>query len=1086
MENSQLIKKENGGGYSKVYPLAYIQGIIDSESGERLSDILIRFNHIYVPWAGSKEETRKSIPVLMRRHGLWISYDLDGSLYTEWFKNNNIDALLDIKWQDSDNWEMVPNLSYVNSLSQQIPNGSILPEMLSSSLQELLSKHHTIINLPDDEDLEQHCNVIRFKDREYNAALASGKGRKILRKSWFNRKNTLSQEAFDSSNTIYEVRYDFDLMGKTITIPRDCVLEFTGGSIKNGKMVFDNTTIAFDSAVNILPDTCEGKITNSTIFPEWFASKKDFTEAIQTSIDVAPESGATILFTGGRYLIRGGVLLFKSNLTFKSYNKSTIYTEDATSYRAMFFSDPKKSSDNVTFDGITFDQSAQEYCQAEEDNVQMFCILTWKSVNLTVKNCKFINVGTNCVVCNGDSCHNTQILNNYFYFIRNKNAGNYDNSVVYISDTLHKIEGNVIVNDGSSENRSRGGIETHGFCGTVKNNIISNCNNAINIVEVDTEMPEGLEANRLISGNICYNCNNFCAFWAATTFNTIKNVVISNNIASNVRSAVASVLTADNAGNMQDIEICNNYFSGRYREIADRASADEYMESAFTLFSYGNVQNMRIHNNIIANFPKMLLSTNPYGKSQDSEDWVQEIYFTNNSCVNCFNSVVKEGVVIDTHYSLFTLGVYTKLVVKDNSISIPTDKDRNSPLYLFRSTSYGIVGFEYSNNKIEGENTINYTIGASGDSSKIKLDFTSPSEPRIYAYNNVGTHYLYPNDTVITDDASYVVTTGGHFDTNIPDTSNLVLTFLYHQMGLLTGSGLDNIQIGDLLHFRLPSKEFVATVVERTTSGLYVKSSSIQSGTEGTLTWLRYWKAVMDTYSKTIVYAKGSEPEGSRGSVGYDTTTRRLTVYNGTAWKDVDNLADVPILGSTANRPTLTTSDYGIKYYDTNLQKYIYWNGQKWVDEQGFTPLVHRGATDLMPTTEDGLTAYDYGFLFYDFNERRLKVWNSTGWNNVDGSPLGMGISRGGTSSRPANLDASSVGYMYYDTALNRMIVWGYSGWTNMDGSSLEKILDVGTTAQRPTGFTASNNGFQYFDITLKKPIYWLNTRWVDATGQDA
>ena len=46
MENSQLIKKENSGGYSKVYPLAYIQGIIDSESGEKLSDILIRFNHL--------------------------------------------------------------------------------------------------------------------------------------------------------------------------------------------------------------------------------------------------------------------------------------------------------------------------------------------------------------------------------------------------------------------------------------------------------------------------------------------------------------------------------------------------------------------------------------------------------------------------------------------------------------------------------------------------------------------------------------------------------------------------------------------------------------------------------------------------------------------------------------------------------------------------------------------------------------------------------------------------------------------------------------------------------------------------------
>ena len=1029
----QLYKKENGG-FKEIFPLSLIENIKDNSTGKNLAEILSSFNNIYIPYQGNVEDTRSLVPNYLRRKGLWITYNNGNKYITEYY-NGTVE---DIKehWADNINWQVVPDMEIVQSEASKLPDGIITPDKLSPALQELIKQNNTITNLPDDEDLEQYCNVIRFKDREYNAALASGKGRKILRRSWFNRKNTLSQESFNSSNTIYEVRYDFDLMGKTITIPRDCVLEFTGGSIKNGKIIFNNTTIAFDSAVNILPDTCEGKITNSIIFPEWFVSKKDFTEAMQTSINIAPASGATILLTGSRYLVRGGVLLFTSNLTFKSYSKSTIYTEDATNYKAIFYSDPKESSDNVTFDGIVFDQSAQEYCQVEGEHAKMYCILTYKSVNLTVKNCKFINVGTNCIFCNGDSCHNTQILNNYFYFIRNKNAGNYDNSVVYISDTLHRIEGNVIVNDGSSENRSRGGIETHGFCGTVKNNIISNCNNAINIVEADMEIPEGLEANRLISGNICYNCTNFCAFWAVTTFNTIKNVVISNNIVSNVRSAVNSVLSSDNQGNMQDIEICNNYFSGRYKEITDRLTADEYSESAFTLFSYGNVQNMRIHDNIIANFPKMLLSTNPYGKPQDSEDYVQEIYFTNNNCINCFNSVVKEGAIIDVFYSLFMIGIYTKMIVKDNSISIPTDKNRNSPLYLFRSSYYGIVGFEYINNKIEGENTINYTIGVSEDTSKMKLDFISPSEPRIYAYSDVGTHYLYPDDVIITDDASYVITTGGHFDTKIPNASNLVLTYLYNEMGLLTGSGLDNIQIGDLLNIKFPSNEFVATVVEKPTSGLYIKDTHIKSGVEGTLTSLKYWKAKMNTYPKKIVYAKGSEPEGSKGSIGYDTTTKRLTVYNGTEWKDADNLADIPIIGSTANRPILTTSDYGVKYYDTNLKRYIYWNGQKWVDEQGFTPLVHKGATDLMPTIEDGLTSSDYGFLFYDFNEKKLKVWNSYSWSNVDGSPLGMGIRRGSSTERPTNLDAN-------------------------------------------------NNGFQYFDITLKKPIYWFSNRWVDATGQD-
>lgn len=270
MENSQLIKKQNGG-YSKVYPLAFIQGIIDAETNEKLTDILIRYNHIYVPWKGSPEDTRDSVPLLMRRHGLWISYDKDGSLYTEWFKNSSTDALLDLKWKDSDNWEMIPNLSYINSLSQQIPNGAILPEMLSPALQEFLSEHHTIINLPDDEDLEQHCNIIRLKDRDYNEVTASGYGTKILRKNWQGRHNALVQDMMLKPHTIYEVRYDFNLLGNTITLPENSVLYFTGGSLSNGTIVGNNSSIIAPENQLIFSDiVIDGSWVLSKVFSKWF------------------------------------------------------------------------------------------------------------------------------------------------------------------------------------------------------------------------------------------------------------------------------------------------------------------------------------------------------------------------------------------------------------------------------------------------------------------------------------------------------------------------------------------------------------------------------------------------------------------------------------------------------------------------------------------------------------------------------------------------------------------------------------------------------------------------------------------------
>ena len=45
-------------------------------------------------------------------------------------------------------------------------------------------------------------------------------------------------------NTIYEIRYDFDLDGKTLEMPENCVLKFNGGSLRNGKIIFHSTYLA--------------------------------------------------------------------------------------------------------------------------------------------------------------------------------------------------------------------------------------------------------------------------------------------------------------------------------------------------------------------------------------------------------------------------------------------------------------------------------------------------------------------------------------------------------------------------------------------------------------------------------------------------------------------------------------------------------------------------------------------------------------------------------------------------------------------------------------------------------------------------
>lgn len=86
----------------------------------------------------------------------------------------------------------------------------------------------------DEEDITAEEGNLKLKDRVYDEASFSGKGYKILRKNIVEGKNILTQDMINEPNTIYEIRYDFDLNEATINIPEGCVLQYKGGSINNG------------------------------------------------------------------------------------------------------------------------------------------------------------------------------------------------------------------------------------------------------------------------------------------------------------------------------------------------------------------------------------------------------------------------------------------------------------------------------------------------------------------------------------------------------------------------------------------------------------------------------------------------------------------------------------------------------------------------------------------------------------------------------------------------------------------------------------------------------------------------------------
>lgn len=124
----------------------------------------------------------------------------------------------------------------------------------------------------DEEDITAESGNLKLRDRAYDADNFSGKGYVILRKNISEEKNVLTQEMINQPNTIYEIRYDFDLNGATITIPEGCILKFKGGCLSQGNVTLNNTAIDTDSElVPILKGiTISGNICNDIICVDWF------------------------------------------------------------------------------------------------------------------------------------------------------------------------------------------------------------------------------------------------------------------------------------------------------------------------------------------------------------------------------------------------------------------------------------------------------------------------------------------------------------------------------------------------------------------------------------------------------------------------------------------------------------------------------------------------------------------------------------------------------------------------------------------------------------------------------------------------
>ena len=205
---------------------------------------------------GNIEISKGESAILKWNNGIWTKntfkpmtdfnsvYDSDGNNLTKAFERLHVDIVQSTGTSTTAVMSQKAVSNIVDAIRDQVNNYK--PIVIEGN----------VTNAADEEDITSENGLLKLKNR----SALNGMGYVIL------RQNKGFAEQVTKANTVYEIRYDFDLNGADITIPENCVLNFTGGSLSNGTIEFDNTKIESNTNVSIFKTiTFKGNASNKEL-----------------------------------------------------------------------------------------------------------------------------------------------------------------------------------------------------------------------------------------------------------------------------------------------------------------------------------------------------------------------------------------------------------------------------------------------------------------------------------------------------------------------------------------------------------------------------------------------------------------------------------------------------------------------------------------------------------------------------------------------------------------------------------------------------------------------------------------------------
>lgn len=199
--------------------------------------------------------------------------------------------------------------------------------------------------------------------------------------------NSLDNSILSEENTIYHIKYDFDLNGKHIKLPNNSILQFDGGSFKNSSSLYcrltgNNTEIQARS-YQVFPTNIyfDGVWGNEEFYPEWFGAVgdgvADDTESLKAvlripnSVDIPVQ---TVVKLNKSYLFTDTLAIY-ANTTIKG-NWVGSHTENNLSRKTLIAALPSprmvalisynvsKLAHNASIGRIPMDSGTVKYCNS--------------------------------------------------------------------------------------------------------------------------------------------------------------------------------------------------------------------------------------------------------------------------------------------------------------------------------------------------------------------------------------------------------------------------------------------------------------------------------------------------------------------------------------------------------------------------------------------------------------------------------------------------------------------------------------------------------------------------------------------------